>query len=73
MRIILFSLLILSSLNSFSTKITSISSGDWSQSSTWDLNRTPSCEDTIVIDASQKPGFNMERLREAWKGQTEIH
>jgi len=54
MRIILFSLLILSSLNSFSTKITSISSGDWSQSSTWDLNRAPSCEDTIVIDASHK-------------------
>lgn len=54
MRIILFSLLILSSLNSFSTKITSISSGDWSQGSTWDLNRAPSCEDTIVIDASHK-------------------
>jgi|TARA_R110000782_G_scaffold80846_4_gene159914 hypothetical protein len=54
MRIILFSLLILSSLNSFSTKITSISSGDWSQGSTWDLNRTPSCEDTIVIGATHK-------------------
>jgi hypothetical protein len=27
----------------------------------------------IVIEASQKPGFNMEKLREAWKGQTEIH
>jgi hypothetical protein len=54
MRIILFFLLILSSLNSFSTKITSISSGDWSQSSTWDLNRAPSCEDTIMIDAAHK-------------------
>lgn len=54
MRIILFSLLILSSLNSFSTKITSISSGDWSQGSTWDLNRAPSCEDTIVINAAHK-------------------
>ena len=54
MRIILFSLLILSSLNSFSTKITSISSGDWSQGSTWDLNRVPSCEDTIIIDATHK-------------------
>lgn len=52
MRIILFSLLILSSLNSFSTKISSVSSGDWSQSSTWDLNRTPSCEDTILINAT---------------------
>jgi regulator of RNase E activity RraA len=27
----------------------------------------------IVIEASQKPGFNMGKLREAWKGQTEIH
>jgi len=27
----------------------------------------------IVIEASQKPGFNMEKLREAWKGQAEIH
>ncbi len=27
----------------------------------------------IVIEASQKPGFNMAKLREAWKGQTEIH
>ena len=27
----------------------------------------------IVIEASQKPGFNMEKLREAWKGQSEIH
>jgi regulator of RNase E activity RraA len=29
--------------------------------------------ESIVIDASQQPGFNMEKLREAWKGQTEIH
>ena len=27
----------------------------------------------IVIDASQRPDFNMEKLRAAWKGQTEIH
>jgi regulator of RNase E activity RraA len=27
----------------------------------------------IVIEASQKPGFNMGKLRQAWKGQTEIH
>jgi regulator of RNase E activity RraA len=27
----------------------------------------------IVIDASQKPGFNMEKLRAAWKGMAEIH
>ena len=27
----------------------------------------------VVIEASQKPGFNMGKLREAWKGQTEIH
>lgn len=27
----------------------------------------------IVIDASQEPGFNMERLRAAWKGMAEIH
>ena len=27
----------------------------------------------IVIEASQKPGFNTEKLREAWKGQAEIH
>ena len=60
MRIILFSLLILSSLNSFSTKITSISSGDWSQGSTWDLNRAPSCEDTIVIDAAHKVNISSD-------------
>ncbi len=27
----------------------------------------------VVIEASQQPGFNMEKLREAWKGQSEIH
>ncbi|MDA0976974.1 MAG: RraA family protein [Proteobacteria bacterium] len=27
----------------------------------------------IVIDAAKRPGFNMERLREAWKGMSEIH
>lgn len=27
----------------------------------------------IVIEASQQPGFNMDKLRQAWKGQTEIH
>ena len=30
-------------------------------------------KERIVIEASQQPGFNMDRLREAWKGQTEIH
>lgn len=30
-------------------------------------------KERIVIEASQQPGFNMEKLREAWKGQTEIH
>ena len=27
----------------------------------------------IVIEASQQPGFNMEKLREAWAGMAEIH
>lgn len=27
----------------------------------------------IVIEASQQPGFNMDKLREAWKGQADIH
>lgn len=27
----------------------------------------------IVIEAAQKPGFNMEKLREAFKGMAEIH
>ena len=30
-------------------------------------------KERIVIEASQQPGFNMDRLREAWQGQTEIH
>lgn len=30
-------------------------------------------KERIVIDAAQQPGFNMDKLREAWKGQTEIH
>ena len=30
-------------------------------------------KEQIVISAAQQPGFNMDRLREAWKGQTEIH
>jgi regulator of RNase E activity RraA len=30
-------------------------------------------KESIVIEASQKPGFNMDKLRAAWKGQTEIH
>ncbi|MBT4162525.1 MAG: RraA family protein [Gammaproteobacteria bacterium] len=30
-------------------------------------------KERIVIDASQKPGFNMQKLREAWKGMAEIH
>lgn len=27
----------------------------------------------IIISAAQQPGFNMEKLREAWKGMAEIH
>jgi len=27
----------------------------------------------IVITAARQPGFNMERLRQAWKGMAEIH
>jgi regulator of RNase E activity RraA len=27
----------------------------------------------IVIEASQQPGFNMDRLRDAWAGMAEIH
>ena len=27
----------------------------------------------VVIEASQKSGFDMTKLREAWKGQSEIH
>ena len=30
-------------------------------------------KESILIQASQKPGFNMDRLREAWKGMAEIH
>ena len=30
-------------------------------------------KESILIQASQKPGFNMDRLREAWKGMSEIH
>lgn len=27
----------------------------------------------ILIDAAQQPGFNMEKMRAAWKGMAEIH
>jgi regulator of RNase E activity RraA len=27
----------------------------------------------VLIKASQQPGFNMEKMREAWKGMAEIH
>lgn len=27
----------------------------------------------ILIEASQQPGFDMEKMREAWKGMSEIH
>jgi|TARA_B110000116_G_C16265035_1_gene328270 regulator of RNase E activity RraA len=27
----------------------------------------------FLITASQQPGFNMKKMREAWKGMTEIH
>lgn len=30
-------------------------------------------KERIVIEASQQPGFNMDKLREAWEGQSEIH
>ena len=30
-------------------------------------------KESILIQASQKPGFNMDRLREAWRGMSEIH
>ena len=30
-------------------------------------------KESILIQASQKPGFNMDRLREAWQGMAEIH
>ena len=29
--------------------------------------------EAVVIKASQQPGFNMEKLRKAWKGMSEIH
>jgi len=30
-------------------------------------------KERVVIEASQQPGFNMEKLRQAWQGQSEIH
>ena len=30
-------------------------------------------KERIVISASQQPGFNMEKLREAWKNMAEFH
>ena len=30
-------------------------------------------KERILITASQQPGFNMKKMREAWKGMTEIH
>ena len=30
-------------------------------------------KERVVIEAAQQPGFNMEKLREAWQGQSEIH
>jgi hypothetical protein len=29
--------------------------------------------ENIVITAAKQPGFNMGKLREAWKGMAEIH
>ena len=30
-------------------------------------------KERVVIEAAQQPGFNMKKLREAWKGQSDIH
>ncbi len=30
-------------------------------------------KERILITAAQQPGFNMKKMREAWKGMTEIH
>ncbi|MBO6563697.1 MAG: hypothetical protein JJ956_03050, partial [Pseudomonadales bacterium] len=30
-------------------------------------------KERVVIEASQQPDFNMEKLRQAWQGQSEIH
>ena len=30
-------------------------------------------KERILINAAQQPGFNMEKMREAWKGMAEIH
>jgi hypothetical protein len=30
-------------------------------------------KERILINASQQPGFNMEKLREAWKNMAEFH
>lgn len=54
MKKTLLTLILISSLNLFSTTITSTQSGDWKNASSWDLNRVPSCEDTIIIDAAHK-------------------
>ncbi len=32
-----------------------------------------SIRENILISASQKPGFNIDKLRVAWKGMSEIH
>ncbi len=30
-------------------------------------------KERVVIEASQQPGFNMDKLRKAWRGQDDIH
>lgn len=54
MKKTLLTLILISSLNLFSTTITSTRSGDWKNVSSWDLGRVPNCEDTILIQNSHQ-------------------
>lgn len=54
MKKTLLTLILISSLNLFSTTITSTQSGDWKNVSSWDLGRIPNCEDTILIQNSHQ-------------------
>lgn len=54
MKKTLLTLILISSLNLFSTTITSTQSGDWKNVSSWDLGRVPNCEDTILIQNSHQ-------------------
>jgi regulator of RNase E activity RraA len=38
-----------------------------------DAARRIAARERILIDAARRPGFNMARMREAWKGMADIH